>query len=500
MLCLFGLFACEEPQTQGPPETIAIHLQENGGMIPYGTEVFLSNAEESYVAFFVDGIDNKIVITPSDQELQTLVKEMQIQNFEKIRTRKEEALDRGGNAVSLSLDGEKISVSNMGFSFVKDKYISGYSKIVERIYTIAKKQVALATPRVEIELDESLLKKEWRTAWSMNRNLFVEQSTLSTNDGFQKVFYAQALRENRIDIRIQSDDSETLGANIFDWHEKVVIPEDVDKVKFALKEGDMVVIFDEQKEIVQGHQVEVLEKQNLHELSQSSLLHIDLKKNEDDGDYEPFRLDITYQDQSSGVVIPLVNTYGSLVDTYADIHYQLMTTGQSDAPYLLFYSGQAGDEYNTAGVLVLFSETQKIAELQLNEGNRINAKIVEVRPDWIKVQEAVICHQPIQSTIAFSRDGLHRREGVFPNDTVYPTQNDSENGTYELKTDLEVLTDVGAQVFKAGETITMILQRVDFDRDIVFLKINEAEVSISLEAFRSLELVQSMAGAKCEMG
>ena len=501
---LAGFIGCANVSKVTIPENISISFSENGGMIPYGTKIFLSIEDTSFVEFFVDGLKNKVSIFPAKEELYELLTFMQAQNFKKIKVREEEAYDRGGNAVTLNLDGERTTVSNMGFSFIKSSYMDNYSKITTRILSVAEKHVPLQLQKIEITLDTSLQKEGWRTGFNMNKNLFVEVANHSKEVGFKNVFEAYVLPENSVYIRVNSDVATTSGRSLFDWNGNVVISKDTKKIKFRLHEGDIQIIYNDEhlpeNKFPESATTTVIENQKLNALTHKSILQIELTDDAPDGNYEPFRLNIFYKNEETGNTVSLVKTFGSFVDTYADIHYQLIATGQADAPYLIFFSGQAGDEYNIPGRLVLFSKTKKIAELQLHDGNRINSKIIEIRPDWIKVKEAILCHQTIETTIAFSKDGLQRLEGFFPTNTVYPNAEFLENGVYELKSDLEVSVAQKSKIYKAGESITMTLQWIDFDLGAVFLKINEVSTYMTLEQFKTHEMVQSMAGAKCEMG
>lgn len=262
----------------------------------------------------------------------------------------------------------------------------------------------------------------------------------------------------------------------------------------------------EEELLFQYNQPEILESQNISALSSSSLLDIEIKIDDQDVEYESFELAIHYRDEKNNIDLPLLTTYGSLKDTYADIHYTLYSTKNSDYPYLLFYSGQAGDEYNTVGALILFSSTKKIGELFLNDGNRINAELIEIVPNKITVKEAIMCHQSIQTTIAFNEQGLERMEGFFPVNTLYPNNDyvpdPSHKSGYTIQNELIVSLEVNnrTKTYKEGETITITPQWVDFDMQIIFLKVNEDKVSMELDKYKMIPMVQSMYGAKCEMG
>ena len=497
-LCITVLLGCGNSEPSNVPLSYSIKLNENGGMMPYGTTIFLSNQKQCYVAFYIDGIESKIDISPTNEELNVLVKYMYEQKFSKIKTREMEALDRGGSAITARFDDQKISIANMGFSFIQDAWKGSYSNIVDRIFAIARKHITNELHTVEVELDSTLIKAGWQTSFNFNRGVFIGQNYNVQQEDFQTNFKIKTIPgKNKIDCYVVSNNStNSRKKTMFSHSENIVITKKINQIKFQLVGENIQILYNKKTKII--------EHQNLENFSGSTLLQVNIEQTTDDPEYAPFDVVISFKNGTTGELIPLMNTYGSFKDTYADIHYTLIETGIQAAPYLLFFSGQAGDEYNTPGRLILFDKEKKISMLELNEGNRINAEIVEIQPGMIKVKEALMCHQPIISTIHFSQKGLKRDEGVFSQNSVYPNNGQlpelSKRTLYTLKSKLEVTVDGQHKIFDVGDQIQMTLQGVDFNLGVVFIKVNEVQASMTLEKYKAHEFVQSMYGAKCEMG
>ena len=504
-----SLIGCGGTQQSALPSQYSIQLNENGGMVPYETIIYLSNKDSSYVRFYVNGLKNKINIFPEEAELIDLVTYINEQKFRKIKTREMEALDRGGDVIKVNFDGESIRVSNMGFSFIKDRWVKQYSNVKDRIFGLAKKHLPPQLQEIEIELDTSMLKNNWQTSLDINNGIFIGKAAHSKENGFQPSFKIDAITgENMVYIHILSDiPGQRRGKTLLNWNKSIQVTKDIHKITFKLIEGGLKAIYNDEKSANENNPIKkpvVLENQNLNKLSESALLQIDLIRNNDDPDFDSFEVAFSIKNKEKESPIQLLKASGSFKDSYADILYTLFETGNSRAPYLLFYSGQAGDEYNTPGSLILFDKEKKIATLPLHDGNRISAELLDIQPGLIKIKEAIICHQAIHTTIAFSELGLERQEGFFPVNSIYPDNGEvpesSSLNTYQLKSDFEVTIGKKLKIFKPGEKITLALQWVDYNLGSVFLKVNEKEAYMELEKFKAHEFIQSMYGAKCEMG
>lgn len=196
-LCLFVLLlscsANNRFSQAGIPEKYSIKYNSHGGMAPFSTTIFFSNQDSSYVDFFANGVRNKIPIFPKKENLDALVKTIRVQKFDQIKTREEEAMDRGGNAVSIDFDGEKFRVSNMGFSFVKTKWEPNYHAILDHIMAIAKKNADEQLIPIQIELDSTFKEANTLVDLGLNQSMFIRWSVDTDSDNLKLNYQAKAM-------------------------------------------------------------------------------------------------------------------------------------------------------------------------------------------------------------------------------------------------------------------------------------------------------------------
>ena len=509
-LILFISFGCAHTNPITMPEKYSITLWKQAGMIQNDTKIILSNTNGCSIEFNTSGVKNKLTFSPKKEELEKLIHFIQTQQFSKIKTTNSETYDRGGSSITTLFDGEKVQVYNIGSTYIKDNWKISYSSIYDSIFELAKKYVNDQLVNIELVIDDSLLDDNWKTGIQINSGNILEQNLNTKDQSFQKTNALSVFPgNNHIALYILNKSNRKYELS---WDGSILVSSETRKVRLVKEATEIKIFYDDEfeksinPENTTSNNNSILEQQNLENLGPSNYLDIQLNINEEDGMYKEFNLTIRYKHKTTGENLPLIQTFGSLVDTYAPITYTLLKTDLSNSTFLLYYSGQAGDEYNTDGKLVLFSPTRIVANLDLNGGNRIDSKLIEVLPSTLKIREAFMCHQEIISEINISENGINRAQGLFPDNTFYPIPDNSDLSknaqleVYELRTDLVVTYQGQQKKYSKGTKVSMQLLQVDHTVEEIELIINGEKVTMPVDNFKMHRFPQSMHGAKCEMG
>lgn len=151
------LQACSENLPEEYPKDIEIIYKEDGGMLDAGKTIYLSR-DSNYVIFRNSGTDNKVYLMFNDSDLDRLYDVFRQNNFPNISVSTEEGVhDRGGSSVSITFDGQTITKSNSGTSFVEPSSEKFYLNITDAINKMVDDFLELMKRNFKIELDTSLI-------------------------------------------------------------------------------------------------------------------------------------------------------------------------------------------------------------------------------------------------------------------------------------------------------------------------------------------------------
>jgi hypothetical protein len=166
----FFIQSCGEKMQEEYPKDMVVTYVENGGMAPYGKNVFLS-IDSSYVEFYNDGAKNKVYMKFSETDLKSLYEQFRKNNFSQIETYTEEGImDRGGTTVTIEYGDKEIKKSNSGISFVEDSYMKYYTGIVDAINRLVDDFLNKMKRNFKIELDTSLIGENRKFQLDINRD------------------------------------------------------------------------------------------------------------------------------------------------------------------------------------------------------------------------------------------------------------------------------------------------------------------------------------------
>ena len=158
LLSFLFLQACSESNLpEEHPKDIVIVYKEDGGMLDVGKTIYLSR-DSNYVVFQSSGTENKVYLMFNDSDLDRLYDVFRENNFPNIGVSIEEGVyDRGGSSVSISFNGETITKSNSGTSFVENSSEKLYLNVTDAINKLVDDFLELMKRNFKIELDTTLI-------------------------------------------------------------------------------------------------------------------------------------------------------------------------------------------------------------------------------------------------------------------------------------------------------------------------------------------------------
>lgn len=152
------------------PKKIKIYWNENGGMMPQYSQIYISNDSCSYLSS-KQNVRQLVEYAVSEEEIRSLYDVFYTNEFNKIQTYQQEIYDRGGSSVSLIVDDQSFSVSNSGVDFIKEKNKSQYATIEKAIFKLNKTYVNRQKRTVFIDLDTSITNTKNNVILYVNDNI-----------------------------------------------------------------------------------------------------------------------------------------------------------------------------------------------------------------------------------------------------------------------------------------------------------------------------------------
>jgi hypothetical protein len=154
---VFMLQACgvqnlpdERPKDMIINYTVEDARQENGRFI------YLSQ-DSNYVTFKNYGTENKVYLKFNNSDLDNIYKVFKDNNFSNIGVTTDDiAKNRGGSTLSISFDGETITKSNTGTSFVENSSEKLYVSITDAIDKLVDDFLELLKRNFKIDIDKIL--------------------------------------------------------------------------------------------------------------------------------------------------------------------------------------------------------------------------------------------------------------------------------------------------------------------------------------------------------
>jgi hypothetical protein len=159
------------------PKLINIEWHKSGGMLPSYTNAYIS--ADSCVWENYNGINlQRIVFELSDTEILDLYSTFYNNQFTKIKSSKQDVLDRGGSDIYINVDEKRYELLNSGSNFIIDEYRENYKAIeqvlLQKFEDINSKQ----NKNVIIDLDESISSSEHNVVlYINNKEVYNEQKT-----------------------------------------------------------------------------------------------------------------------------------------------------------------------------------------------------------------------------------------------------------------------------------------------------------------------------------
>lgn len=159
MLTALNFYSCSTFSQILPekrPDDVVFFYSESGGMLPVGKN-YLISADSSFANYYIHDARNKTYFNVSPEELDKLYKIFYENDFGKIKTFEEKVYDRGGNTVSISWKGEKISKSNSGISFIEKEWQEEYGDVVSAIRKLVDSKINELKINFTLKLDTSII-------------------------------------------------------------------------------------------------------------------------------------------------------------------------------------------------------------------------------------------------------------------------------------------------------------------------------------------------------
>lgn len=190
LLTLFGLFwltACTSQLPAGRPSDFAVNYGISGGMMPYGSSLYIDNSHVTTTTFN-QGVTIGATFTPSASELDALYQTILDSQFDRIQTYEEQVYDRGGSSISVTVNGETYNKADGGMSYIQANWQTAYNDVEQAINALVNRNApevvgfiiewdaSLATqyPTVEIAMGSDFV--------SMSAPMDSTQATFRTNN------------------------------------------------------------------------------------------------------------------------------------------------------------------------------------------------------------------------------------------------------------------------------------------------------------------------------
>ncbi len=220
------------------------------------------------------------------------------------------------------------------------------------------------------------------------------------------------------------------------------------------------------------------------------------------------QLRVSYKGLKTNVLDAEIN----LQTAYDAPSYVLMYTGRRDYPFLLYYSGQAGDMVNVSGSMVLFHPTtQANKPFMVEQGNRVNSQFVKWEGNSLTILESLYCFIRVETTFSITDNGIERISGQFRDSFQFPSKDELEYVDDQVKEMMTLESDLllfpkrsstvsEGQIFPMGTPVTIELIEVDFRKQMVCVKVNGKKGWLLLETFKELKLITDSISSGCHTG
>ena len=120
------------------PDDIQFSYSQNGGMMYYSENIFISK-DSCYYKINDGGSVTRVNFKLTSAELDKLYSIFKDNDFDEIDSYEEKVYDRGGESISLSWKpGKRTSVSNSGMNFIKESWHKEWNTCTEAIEKIGK--------------------------------------------------------------------------------------------------------------------------------------------------------------------------------------------------------------------------------------------------------------------------------------------------------------------------------------------------------------------------
>ena len=155
---------------------------------------------------------NKKYFNVSPEELDKLYKIFYENDFGKIKTFEKKVYDRGGNTVSISWKGERISKSNSGISFIEKEWQEEYGDVVSAIRKLVDSKTNELKINFTLKLDTSIINPDKIT----NITIDADFTYYSARDGIKETISLNLLPgEHNVQAYLMTSEETELQSKVF---------------------------------------------------------------------------------------------------------------------------------------------------------------------------------------------------------------------------------------------------------------------------------------------
>lgn len=123
------------------PESLIIELNEDGGMMPRGEDIYICS-DSAYWKLWNHGNETFVRWTPAKEDFESLYATLKENNFDKIKSDCEgEVFDRGGTSIDVTLEGKRTELNDAQNCFIKEKWHTNFKAINRAIRAYTGKEV-----------------------------------------------------------------------------------------------------------------------------------------------------------------------------------------------------------------------------------------------------------------------------------------------------------------------------------------------------------------------
>lgn len=177
-LSIVGINSCKLLNTAPKnPEHISIEWHKSGGMLPSYSHCYISLDScvwENYNEISLQ----RTFFQLSRHEILELYSTFYTNKFTKIKSSKQDALDRGGSDIYINVDGENYELLNSGSNFIEDKFVDYYKTIEKAVVQKFEDVNSKQNKDVVINLDQSISASKHNVVLYLNnKEIYNEQKT-----------------------------------------------------------------------------------------------------------------------------------------------------------------------------------------------------------------------------------------------------------------------------------------------------------------------------------